>query len=61
MAQTKCGTTSINLKYSPVNQAWIVWREDSGHQAMVQVFNDQEEAREEYNKRVSFFMRLVRV
>jgi hypothetical protein len=61
MAQTKQGNTSINMKYSEVNNAWLVWREDSGHQALVRIFNDQKEAREDYVSRVSFFLKVAMI
>ncbi len=61
MAQVKHGNTSINMRYSPINQAWLVWREDSGHQALVRVFNEQWEAREDYERRAEFFLSLVRI
>jgi hypothetical protein len=61
MAQTKQGNTSINMKYSQANNAWLVWREDSGHQELVRIFNDQSEAREDYVSRVSFFLKVAMI
>ena len=59
MAQVKHGNTSINMAYSLPNQGWIVWREDSGYQALARVHNEQWEAREDYENRVAFFLSLT--
>lgn len=53
------GNTSIHLAYSPISQAWQVWREDSGYQALVRVFNEAWEAQEDYDNRVSFHKQVV--
>ena len=48
------GYTTIWLAFSPLNQAWMVWREDNGHQALVRIFNDYSEAADNYVNRVAF-------
>jgi hypothetical protein len=61
MSQTKVGKSSINIKYSAVNNAWLVWRDDDGYQPTVEVFNDMYEARADYNSRVEFFLSVMGV
>jgi hypothetical protein len=50
----KEGHTTIWLAFSPINQGWLVWREDNGHQAHVRTFGMYDEAVENYVNRVAF-------
>ena len=45
---------NIIKQWSAVNQGWIVWRDDSGHQSGVRVFNDEQEADFDFDNRVAF-------
>ena len=48
------GKSSIVLAYSHVNQQWLTWREDSGHQATLRLHPDYEEGHADYVKRIDF-------
>jgi len=53
------GPTSIILARAPINQAWMVWREDNGHQAQVRIFNEYAEAADNYVNRVAFLREVI--
>ena len=53
------GTTTIALAYSPANQAYIVWREDNGYQALVRIHNQDWDALADYDERVSFHKQIT--
>lgn len=53
------GNTAIRLNYAFVNNAWLVWREDAGHQSGLRVYNDYAEAESDFNARVSFYREVV--
>ena len=53
------GNTSIHIGRSNINQAWMVWREDSGFQALVRIHNDKEDALADYKQRNEFMDRVL--
>ena len=55
----KYGTTSYHLAWSPINQGYMVWREDDGNQSLVRIFNDADEAAQEYIDRVEFYKQVI--
>ena len=48
------GRSAIVLRWSPINQAWIVTREDSGHQALIRIHNEKDDAMTDYKERIAF-------
>ena len=52
--------TSYRLFWSRINQAWMVWREDTEHQTGVRVFNDYQEAKELFDEHVSFYKTMLK-
>jgi len=44
----------IMLAWSKINMAYIVWREDGGHQANVKIHINRIEACEDYRARINF-------
>ena len=48
------GESRIVKQWSAVNQAWLVWREDKGHQSMMRVHKASHEAALEFASKVEF-------
>ena len=57
--QYKHGGMTINLDWLPANQAWMVWREDYGYQALNRIYTEAWEAREDFDARVAFFKQVL--
>ena len=48
------GGSRIHLAFSPINQGWLVWRQDGDHQALVRIHNKLALAEEDFDGRVRF-------
>ena len=47
-------STAILKQWSPMNQAWLVWRDDDGHQSGVRVHLEEWEADRDVQQRQEF-------
>lgn len=48
------GNTSIHCVFSKANQGWMVWRSDSGLQSGLRIYNEKDEAIDDFDRRVEF-------
>ena len=48
------GRSLTSLNYSPVNEAYLVYRQDGTNQGNVKVHNSYDDAKADYDNRVDF-------